>query len=206
MNKSNRPTFLRYKISTDNPMGDDVIMVLVYVQDGKGEEVWMPIIISFNELQEFTKTLDLKVHDYWLKISNSIGGYGPRDSKILAQMAEEEFDIEYLVKAFFSSLSIEKLLEHVEWSNHLRTARQTSESIKAAEMLQEIIPENAAENTRKFNDFLTELDQSMHETVLKYYPELFEMDEVSIKEYKSKLARAVLRFAEEVDSILHKRI
>jgi hypothetical protein len=204
MNESARPTFLRYKISTDNPMGDDVIMILIYVQDDKGEEVWMPIIVSFSELQEFTKTLDMKVYDYWLKISSSIGGYGPRDSKILEQMVEEGFDVEYLVKALFVSLPTEKLLEHIEWSNHLRTAPQSSDSIKAAEMLQEIIPENAAENTRKFNDFLTELDQSMHEAVLKYYPELFEMDSILIEGYKSKLVNAVLSFAQEVDLILHK--
>jgi len=53
------------------------------------------------------------------------------------------------------------------------------------------------------NDFKDDIDQTLHELTLKYYPEIFDMEEKKIEKYRHALITATLNFSSEIDKILN---
>ena len=65
------------------------------------QEFQIPIIVPFDDLQDFVLQIDENAGKYLKNIRSSIRGYGPKHSKIFKVMQEENFDLEPFIYQYF---------------------------------------------------------------------------------------------------------
>jgi len=199
-----KPIYTRYETSNLlEDLGEDVVHFKIYFRMDESPEVRIGILLSYHQLSKFVKETNPSVYDYLSKIRYSMPGYGPKETKVLAKIEEEGFDLEPIIKNYFESKDAVYISQHLEWVERLNVP-ETQE--KAAEILENItskMDENYASKQIKWNNYVDELDQTIHELTFRYYPELFEKGEGTIKEYRQALASTTMNFTETLDKILN---
>jgi len=199
-----KPIYTRYETSNLlEDLGEDVVHFKIYFRMDESPEVRIGILLSYHELSKFVKETNPSVYEYLSKIRYSMPGYGPKETKVLAKIEEEGFDLEPFIKKYFESKDAVYISQHLEWVERLNVP-ETQE--KAAEILESItstMDENYASKQIKWDNYVDELDQTIHELTFRYYPELFENGEETINEYRQALSLTTLSFTGTLDKILN---
>lgn len=194
----------RYTVSNMlKETGDDIVFFHVFFKIDELPELRLPIIIPYTELLYFIDDVDKKVGSYLHHIRNGISGYGPKHSIVFKIMQEETFDIEPYIYQYFDSKDDIFFQQHVEWCERLQTSNNKEAVKESVEKLDAIVNDDYINYNIKFNEYKDALDQVIHETTLKYFPDLFEKSKKHIAAYKSKLIDTTLHFSSDIDKIMH---
>ena len=70
----------------------------------------------------------------------------------------------------------------------------------------QLIDEDFATSNIKMEQFTDALDQTIHELVFKYYPEIFDKTEEHIGAYRKELYYTTTGFVEKIDKIMNDAI
>ncbi len=199
--------FTRYEINNMiEDTGDDYIFIKIFFKTDNLPEVFMPISYPYEKLLKFIYTVDEPAYNYLNKIRNDMHGYGPKHSKIFKVIESESFDIEKYIILFLESLDENHITKHYDWCDRLQN--QTPEAQQKQQEIIDDIVSIVDEDYRlwniKYEEFLDSIDQTLHELTLKFYPDLFEMGENYIEEYRDIISRATISFAQAIDKLRHK--
>lgn len=194
----------RYTISNMlEETGDDYSHIYIFLKIDDQHELKMPVIISYEDLLSFIDNLDIDAGKYLYKIRNEINGYGPKHSKIFKVIEEEGFDLEPYIHKFIESKDEQFIQQHKEWCDRLNSLPNQQTANIQFEQLKSIINDDFREYNVNFNDYKDALDQAIHETTLKYFPQLFDKSKKHVAAYKSKLIDVTLSFSRDIDKIMH---
>lgn len=194
----------RYKLdSTLDTTGDDFIFIYVFFHTETHPEVYIPMMFTLDQLIDFILSQDPETGAYLKQIRVGLRGYGPKHSKVLEILTEEGFDLEPYIFRMVESKDTEEIEDHLEWCDRLRTPEHQQNIRDSVEHFNNSLDQNMITKQMTMNNFRDEMDQTLHELVLKYFPTLFEMDKKNIEAYKDTLVRVTLQFSEEIDKIMH---
>lgn len=182
-------------------VGHDIALINLFYRISNQPEIEKPLVVPFDKLLKFIAQEDLEASRYLHKIRSSIGGYGPKHSKVLDMLNNEGFDLNPYVLGFFNSLSRDMLDQHIQQVENLSI--QKNEAIE--DKLEELgdLVDDMKESNIKMSQFTEEVDQVLHELTLKHFPELFENGNECIEAYRSHLITTTLDFVEGIDEILN---
>jgi hypothetical protein len=194
----------RYKLdSTLDTTGDDFIFIYVFFCTETHPEVYIPMMFTLDQLIDFISSEEQETGAYLKQIRTGLRGYGPKHSKVLEIITEEGFDLTPYIYQMVESKDDEEIEDHLEWCDRLRMPENQQSIKESVEGLDKSLDENMIKSHMTMNNFRDEMDQTLHELTLKYFPALFEMDQKNIEAYKDVLVRITLQFSEDIDKILH---
>ena len=204
-NKNMKAIYTRYETSNLlADLGADVVHFQIYFRVNELPEVRIGILFPYTELMKFVRETNPSAYEYLSEIRSSISGYGPKETKVLAKIEEEGFDLEPLLKAYLDSRDALFISQHLEWLERLNIPKNQEEIGVALDNITSDLGDNFASEQIKWDEFIDELDQTVHELTFRYYPELFEKGEEKIKAYRSALVSTTLDFTQRLDEILNK--
>lgn len=199
-----KPIYTRFETSNLlEDLGHDVVHFRIYFRTEVLPEVRLGIILPYSELVDFIKQTDYPNYEYLTKIRSSITGYGPKETKVLAIIENEGFDLEPFIRNYLESRDEVFIIQHLEWIERISSTENQKTAKKIIKKIKNGIGENYASRQIKWQNYIDELDQTIHELTFRYYPELFEKGEGKIKYYRSALISATLDFSSKVDKILN---
>jgi len=184
-------------------LGEDVVHFRAYFRTEDLPEVRIGVLIPYYDLHNFIKQVNPEAYQYITKIRTSMQGYGPKHTKVLAKLEEEGFDLEPYIKQFIESKDEIFISNHLDWVEGLFKLKVQETAKEAIKNINKSLGENYAKDNIKLNDFKDDIDQTLHELTLKYYPEIFDMEEKKIEKYRHALITATLNFSSEIDKILN---
>jgi hypothetical protein len=198
---------VKYEISNMlHDTGDDMTHFLLFIKTENHTEAIMPLIIPYEYFYSFFKESNPEIFNYLTKIRRSISGYGPKHSKIITILNDEEFDFESHLQNYlneFDPIHIEKHFANEKLIQQPETQAAAKEVVAD---FKNFFEDGYKEHNIKISEFTDELDQTIHELTLKYFPELFEMSPEHIEKYRDRLCRTTLGFVEDIDKILNDNI
>lgn len=199
-----KPIYTRYETSNLlKDLGHDVVHFKIYYKTEVLPEVQLGIILPYSDLVNFIKQTDYPTFEYLSKIRSSITGYGTKETKVFAKIEQEGFDLEPFLKNYLETKDDVFIAQHLEWNEKMSSTQNQETSKKIVEKINNGLGENYASRQIKWQNYIDELDQTIHELTFRYYPELFEKGEEKIKDYRSALISTTLNFSEKVDKILN---
>lgn len=193
-----------YKIeNTLETIGDDFTSIHIFFKIESNQEIRIPFIVSYDKLVESIASYDNDAANYLKKIRSSMHGYGPKHSKVFKVMEEENFDLEPHIYKYVELIDEKYILQHVEWCDRINLLenKKTIETINKE--LSDVIDENYKNYNIRYVNFQDAIDKALHETTLKYFPELFEKGQKHIAAYKDELINITLKFTSEIDKLTH---
>lgn len=182
-------------------VGHDIALINLFYRISNKPEIEKPLVVPFDKLLKFIEQEDVEASKYLHKIRSSIGGYGPKHSKVLDMMNNEGFDLNPYVLGLFNSLKTDMLDQHMQHVKNLSI--QNNEAIQDKFKELEDLVDDMKESNIKMSQFTEEVDQVLHELTLKHFPELFENGNECIEAYRSHLITTTLDFVEGIDEILN---
>ena len=201
-----KATITRFTIDNNlKTTGDDIIFIHIFFKVDDKPEIRMPLILSYYDLVDFISEADKATGKYLDNIRSSMHGYGPKHSKIFKVMEEEGFDIEPFIYKYFESKDTTYILQHVEWCEKAQTPENNKTAKESLKKLDVLVNDDYRNYNIKFDAYKDALDQSIHETTLTYFPELFEMSKKHIAAYRNELVNTTLSFSSEIDKIVHSK-
>lgn len=183
-------------------LGEDVVHFKIYFRTDELPEVRFGILFPYRELVCFVKETNPFVYEYLTEIRSSVAGYGPKETKVLAKIEEEGFDLEPFIKAYLESKDSVYVAQHLEWIEQMNAPATQRQASKALESITNTVGENYASEQIKWDKYRDELDQTIHELTFRYFPELFEMGEEKIEAYRNALISTTLDFTDKLDAIV----
>lgn len=199
-----KATLTRYKI--DNLLdetGDDITFLHLFIKVENLPEMIMPIMLPYEHFVDFVKNYDEPLHKYLKKIRSSIAGYGPKHSKVFEILNNEGFDFTFHLNKYIYSKDEVFLQQHINYCKNLNKPENQENVERIVKKFEGFFDDGYRKSNIKINNFTDDLDQTIHELTLKYFPELFEMSEKHIAEYRKELFYTVTGFREKIDKILH---
>jgi hypothetical protein len=197
----------RYRICNSlESTGDDMIFIHVFFRTDQLPEASMPVIFSLDELFEFISSKSESKGKYLKQIRNNITGYGPKHTRIVEIIEEEEFQLEPYIFLYVEEKKEDYLVSHFEWCKRLNAPENKQILRENNAKLSQLVNEDRVRYQIDFTRFQDEVDQALHLLTLKFFPSLFEMDQKNIEAYKDCLVDATLGFTERIDRILHNNI
>ena len=194
----------RYRICNSlESTGDDMIFIHAFFRTEELPEVSMPVIFSLDELFEFIYSKSESKGKYLKHIRNNITGYGPKHSRIMEIIEEEEFPLEPYIFLYVEEKKEDYLVSHIEWCNRLNAPENKQILKENNAKLSKLVSEDRVRYQINFTKFQDEVDQALHMLTLKFFPSLFDMDQKNIEAYKDCLVDTTLGFTEHIDRILH---
>ncbi|WP_432670477.1 hypothetical protein [Flavobacterium sp. SM2513] len=196
--------YTRYETSNLlEDLGQDVVHFKIYFRTDELPEVRFGILFPYRELVYFVKETNQPAYEYLTGIRSSIAGYGPKETKVLAKIAEEGFDVEPFIMAYLESKDAVFISQHLEWIERLNAPEAQRQASKALESISNAVGENYAREQIKGDKYRDELDQTIHELTFRYFPDLFEMGEEKIKAYQNALIATTIDFTDKLDRIIN---
>jgi hypothetical protein len=190
----------RYSIDKHpDDSNDDFIFIHAFFRTDNYPEASMPVIFSFDNLVNFISAKDEATGNYLKRIRYNIQGRGPKHATMMDIMLEENYDLEPYIFQFIESNEAEYILQHLESPAKL----SLTDSHSASECYNEL-SENRDMLHHKitFRNFQNELDKTIHDITVKYFPKIIELDKQYLIAYKDKLVDLTLSFSESVDKII----
>jgi hypothetical protein len=184
--------------------GHDYILIHVFFKTDSRSETTNPIIFSYDDWHRYIKTIDEAAYDYLTKIRSGIHGYGPKHSAVFKVIEAENFDLEPYIKTYVEGLTDLFIEQHYEWCDRLSNPETVEKAAVAFEKINQLVDEDYKNQNIKTDQFIDEVDQTLHELTFKYFPDLFEKGEKYIEEYRSILSRTTLSFYEAIDKLMFK--
>ena len=198
--------YTRYETSNLlKDLGEDVVHFQIYFKTDELPEVRIGILLPYSILIKFIRESNPSVYDYLIKIRHSLVGYGPKETKVLAKIEKEGFDLEPSIKSYFESKDTAYIDQHLEWIKQLNAPKTQEQAGIFLDKLADELGDNYAKEQIKWDEFIDEVDQTIHGLTFRYYPELFELGEEKINAYRSALISTTLDFTERLDKILNKK-
>lgn len=185
-------------------LGEDVVHFKIYFRTDELPEVRFGILFPYRELVYFLKETNPLAYEYLNGIRSSVAGYGPKETKVLAKIEDEGFDVEPFIKAYLESKDAVFISQHLEWIERLNAPEAQQEVSKAVESITSTASDNFANEKIKWNKYKDEFDQTIHELTYRYFPELFEKQEEKINAYRSALIATTHDFTDKLDQILNR--
>jgi len=182
-------------------LGDDNISFNVFFKTENQGECRIPIILSYDDLHFWLKKTDEEIYKYLQKIRSNIHGYGPKHSKIFEVLTEEHFDLQPYIIKYIENLDDDFIDAHLEWVERISTPENREKSKQAVIEIKKGLPSDYAAYNIKFDQFKDDIDQTLHELTVKYFPELFEKDEEIFNKYKHLLISTTLDFSSGIDKL-----
>lgn len=196
--------YTRYETSNLlEDLGEDVVHFKIYFRTDELPEVRFGILFPYSELVYFVKETNPPAYEYLIGIRSSIAGYGPKETKVLAKIEEEGFDLEPFIKAYLESRDAVYISQHLEWIDRMNAPETQRQAGEALESIANTVGENYASEQIKWDKYRDELDQTIHELTFRYFPELFEMGEEKIEAYRNALISTTLDFTDKLDGIVN---
>ncbi|WP_026978775.1 hypothetical protein [Flavobacterium tegetincola] len=195
--------YTRYETSNllEN-FGEDVVHFQIYFKTDELPEVAIGVLFPYSALIKFVREANPPVYEYLTQIRSSMAGYGPKETKVLAQMEEEGFDLEPLLKEYFYSKDTLFVSQHLEWVERMNAPKAQEQAGVFLEQITDQLGESYASEQIKWDKFIDELDQTIHEVTFRYYPEIFENGPEKIEAYRNALYFVTTSFASRIDKIL----
>jgi hypothetical protein len=119
-------------------IGDDVNFIHIFIRKEDQSLVDMPIMIAYEILSAFIKTIDEPAYRYLQNIKKKAGGYGTKHSKFFEVMLNEGFDLEKYIVAYVEQLSPHFMGQHIEWSENLINPKINLRQAKYLEIYKEL--------------------------------------------------------------------
>jgi hypothetical protein len=199
-----KPIYTRYETrNLLEDLGEDVVHFIIYFKTEELPEVRLGILFPYRKLLHFIEETDYPTYEYLTKIRSSMTGYGPKETKVLAKIEEEGFDLEPFLKSYLESKDEVYIAQHLESNNSIDSAQHQEKAKNIIKEIDGALGESYASRNIKWHNYIDELDQTIHELTFRYYPELFEKGEEKIKDYRDALIRTTLDFSGKVDKILN---
>jgi hypothetical protein len=185
--------------------GDDITFIHLFYRIDNEPEMAMPIIVSYESLLDFIQQENNDAHKYLMNIRSSLHGYGPKHSKIFEIMDKEGFDLEPYIFSYFNTIEQDEFDRRTKSAKNLPS--QDNEPLKAAlKEIDNFVDKEFRNYNVRLDNFRDNLDQALHETTLKYFPELFEKEAKYIAAYRKNLFYTTLHFMEKIDKIMHDKL
>lgn len=185
-------------------LGEDVVHFKIYFRTDELPEVRFGILFPYRELVYFLKETNPLAYEYLTGIRSSVAGYGSKETKVLAKIEDEGFDVEPFIKAYLESKDTVFISQHLEWIERLNAPEAQQQVSKAVESITSTASDNFANEKIKWNKYKDEFDQTIHELTYRYFPELFEKQEEKINAYRSALIATTHDFTDKLDQILNR--
>ena len=184
--------------------GDDYIFLHVFFKTDTRSETSSPLLVAYVDLQRFIATINEPAYNYLSKIRSNIQGYGPKHSKVFKVIEAENFDLEPYIKKYIASLTDLFVEQHYEWCDRISNPENVEKATEAFEKINQVVSSDYRHDVIKADEFIDEVDQTLHELTLKYFPELFEKEEKYIDAYIDILFRTTMNFYKSIDKLRHK--
>ncbi len=184
-------------------LGEDVVHFKIYFRTEDLPEVRFGIFFPYSDLVYFVQETNPSAYEYLKKIRYSLAGYGPKETKVLAKIEEEGFDVEPFIKAYLESKDAVFISQHLEWIERLKAPETQEQASKALENISKGLGDNSASDQIKWDKYIDEFDQTIHELTFRYFPEFFENGEEKIEAYRSALISTTLNFTDKLDKIIN---
>ena len=199
-----KPIYTRYETSNLlEDLGEDVVHFAAYFKTETLPEVRIGILLPYRELIYFIEEINKPAYDYLIKIRSSMTGYGPKETKVLAQIEQEDFDLEPFIKDYVESRDATFISDHLDWIERISTPKSQETAKKILKEIASGFGEDFASKQIKWDQYQDELDQTIHELTFRFYPELFEKGEEKIEAYRNALASVAMDFTARLDKILN---
>ena len=199
-----KPQLTSYKIENlYQDTGIDMALLYIFFKTATQPEIKMPLIIPYNKFKEFIKSVDEPAYNYLTKIRASIQGYGSKDSAVFKIINQENFQLEPLIQTYLNTLNETMIIEHYNFCSKIEIPENHENIQKTFKKLDGLINNDFKNQNIKYNNFIDEVDQVLHEVTLKYFPELFENDPKQLITYRNILSRATLGFSENIKNLVH---
>lgn len=191
----------RYSIDTKvTDKDDEFIFIHAFFCTEAYPEASMPVVFSFDDLVNFIAEKDEATGNYLKRLRYNIRGFGTGQKPLSDIMLEEDFNLEPYIFQFQENYEAEYVLQHLEGSKMLSLLKPGTISAHAAAPYAN---DNSKHNyIVNLNKFQSELNHTLHEITLKYFPDLLEMDKIYIAAYRDNLANLTLSFSESVAKII----
>ncbi|TRX42987.1 hypothetical protein [Flavobacterium restrictum] len=196
----------QYKIdSMLEDIGSDITMIHIFFKTATRPEARMPVILPYDKLTQFIQTIDEQAFDYLTKIRSSIAGYGPKHTAVFKILESENFDLTPYLKRYVEALTPTYIAQQYEWCDSIVNNPSNTEKVQNSfKEIQKIANPDFINRNVKMDQFRDEIDQTLHELVLKFFPELFENGPECLSEYRDILVRTTLNFFENIDKLTFK--
>lgn len=199
-----KPIYTRYEASNLlEDLGEDVVHFSIYFRTDVLPEVRIGILLPYRKLINFIGQNNQPAYDYLTKIRSSMAGYGPKETKVLAEIENEGFDLEPFIKDYLESRDEVYIAQHLEWIERVSSPKNQETAKKIVENIASNVDENYASRNIKWDNYRDELDQTIHELTFRFYPELFEKGEEKINAYRDALISVATDFTTRLDKILN---
>lgn len=187
--------------------GDDIVYIDLWAQYTEAKEKPFYIMVPFDRLLRYINAEHTELGEYISKVRTNIGGWGPKESKVVAELHESGVEVAELAIEFVYNIyniwaerqRLKMLAENAK-KNPVK-ARKEHKKLKkhVAEMNRHAT--NMREETIKEIKLLETLEERINALVLDMYPEITESDPQHIEKWGDRLTRHVRSIAEDVDKI-----
>ena len=184
--------------------GDDITFIDIYYKTAKKPETLMPHSINYDKFHRFIQTVDVEAYNYLFKIRTSIGGYGPKHSKIFEVIDAENFDLKHYIHLFLATLTEDNIKQHYEWCESFTKKSNQEVAGKIRDKLDTLINDDYKNYNLKFAKFKDEVDEKLHELMFNHFPEFFDSGATFLKDYKNILVNTTLSFTEKINNLMFK--
>ena len=196
--------YTRYETSNLlEDLGEDVVHFSIYFKTDVLPEVRIGLLLPYRELVYFVEETNKPAYEYLIEIRSSMAGYGPKETKVLAVIENESFDLEPFIKSYVESKDELFIAQHLEWIERISSPKNQETPKKIVEEITSNLGEDYASKRIKWDNFIDELDQTIHELTFRFYPELFEKGEEKINAYQKALSSVTRDFTTRLDKILN---
>ena len=199
--------------------GDDITFFRVDFSPKRKLSSTYFVLVNYSDIQEYWREVNPSLYQYALAIRGNILGYGPKDSKVLAELAQSDIQIEAWVKDYVMANC--ELYLNEEHQERLRKMAQeqkqtlTAEEAEAARQKEEQLRNSLRElsqHTAKmrsyqvlFDELAEGIDEAIIALVLKKHPYILEAKGNRVRElqymlvdYTPELTKEILEFLLEI--------
>lgn len=193
----------RYSIEKhQDDSNEEFIFIHAFFRTDNHPEASKPVIFSFDNLVDFISEQDEPTGNYLKRIRYGIKGNGSKQANMNMMVEEKDFDLEPYIFQFTESKEAEYILQHLECSEEIKLPDNICPQEHHNKLFESTRHNDSFHRQITFHNFQGELDETIHEITLKYFPELMELDKQCLTAYKDKLIDLTLSFSESVDKII----
>jgi hypothetical protein len=179
---------------------DEFIFIHAFFRTEANPEAAMPVTFSFDDLVNFIAEKDEATGNYLKRLRYNIRRAGTGQKPLSDIMFEEDFNLEPYIFQFQESYETEYILQHLEGGKRLNILKgETTSAHAAPPYANDTGQQNGNVNLNKFQ---CDLNYTLHEITLKYFPDLLAMDKKYIAAYRDRLTELTLSFSESIDKIM----
>jgi hypothetical protein len=182
--------------------GEDFAMFHIFFRTDTLPELTMPMFLPYDYLVDYIMTINEDAGRYLKKIRTNMHGYGPKHSKVLAIIREEEFNLEPYIRQYVERQDEDYIAKVI--ANNVPLKPEAQKQVQDyKKKMDEMLNDDFRNYQINLDQFRDELDRTLHELTLKFFPGLFEKSEKHLASYKNDLVNATLSFSTQIDRVMH---